>query len=133
MFYNKHNTLYKVCIFERGVSKSSCLSFCVSQITKIICNLSSDNAIILQPQSSSLSGGKDRLDAQELFPWAGLLVGFALCNVLLTAHTSSCADVRVLFPQQPPPNSIIIFERLSTIFKDKYFNILQLFLECFHD
>ena len=82
--------------------KEGCLVlvfFCASQITKVICNLSSDNVAIQQPQRSSLSWGKDRLDALELLPRARL--GFALCNMLLTARTSPCADVRVLFPQQP--------------------------------
>ena len=40
--------------------------FCSSQITKGICNLASDNVAIRRPQRSSLSGGKDLLDALEL-------------------------------------------------------------------
>ena len=97
--------------------KEECLvlvSFCTSQITTVICYLSSDNVAIQQPQRSSLSWGKGLLDALELLPWAGL--GFALCNMLLTAGTSPGADIRVLFPKQPRPILLyfIIFQHLST-------------------
>ena len=115
--------------------KEECLvlvSFCASQITTVICYLSSDNVAIQQPQRSSLSWGKGLLDALELLPWAGL--GFALCNMLLTAGTSPGADIRVLFPKQPRPISLyfIIFQRLSTTLKDSSFNIFQLLSKCYH-